>query len=174
MNHAELVLTPDVYGSLTTHLLPTGNKCEEAAFGFANARTENGRLVFELIELLPVPPEGFVEKSRYFLHLTDEMRALVIKRAHDLKASLVEFHSHPLQRHAEFSPSDLAGFREFVPHILWRLKGRPYAAFVFAPTGFDAVAWMDDVQNPVAFGSVVAGGDRHIPTNATIQNWRLQ
>ena len=58
-----------------------------------------------------------------------------------------------------------------MPHVKWRLKGRPYAAFVFAPSTFDALAWIDDVSAPIAFQAVVAGSDRHIPTNNTFSNW---
>lgn len=169
---AELNLPPSVYATLVKHLLPPGATCEEAAFGFASTRSENGRLIFALLELLPVPPEGFVERSRYFLHLTDEMRGRVIKRAHDLSASLIEFHSHPLQPHAEFSPSDRTGFQEFVPHVKWRLKGRPYAAFVFTPTTFDALAWVSDVAAPIAFDAIAADGHRHPSTKMTFSNWR--
>lgn len=169
---AKLILTDGVYETLCNHLLPPGATCEEAAFGFARTSSAGDQLVFELLELYPVPPEGFVEHSRYFLHLTDETRARVVKRAHDLTASLIEFHSHPLQRTAEFSPSDLAGFDEFVPHVKWRLKQRPYAAFVFTPSSFDGLAWPDDVATPLAFDSIAGGTRRHVPTNMTFRNWR--
>ncbi len=119
-----------------------------------------------------MPPEGFVEHSRYFLHLTDETRGRVIKRAHDLSAALIEFHSHPLQRAAEFSASDISGFGEFVPHVRWRLKNRPYAAFVFTPSSFDALAWSDDVVSPRAFEAIAESGRRHTPTNLTFASWR--
>jgi len=169
---AELILTDGLYETLCDHLLPPGATCEEAAFGFARTSSDGNRLVFELLELYPVPPEGFVEHSRFFLHLNDETRARVIKRAHDLIASLIEFHSHPLQLTAGFSPSDIAGFDEFVPHVKWRLKQRPYAAFVFTPSTFDALAWPGDVAEPLTFDSIADGGRRYAPTNMTFRNWR--
>jgi hypothetical protein len=41
----------------------------------------------------------------------------------------------------EFSGSDIAGFGEWVPHVRWRLRGRPYVALVFDGGVFDALAW---------------------------------
>lgn len=69
------------------------------------------------------------------------MRAGLITRAHELSAGLVELHSHPNQRGACFSWSDLHGFDDFVPHVMWRLGGRPYVAVVMAVDSLDGVVW---------------------------------
>jgi hypothetical protein len=168
---SQLIFLDRVYESLLVHLLPNNSRCEEAAFGFAKTRTENDRLVFDLVEFLPVPKEGFASRSELYLQLTDEMRALVIKHAHDLRASLIEFHSHPFQHLAEFSPSDRFGFEEFVPHVNWRLKGQPYAAFVFTHNNFDALAWLETVDSPINLTEIVADGQIHSPTGLSIANW---
>ena len=84
--------------------------------------------IFEYIEWYAVPADGFSVCNEYHFELTDEVRAQVIKRAHDLGASIAEVHSHHGPWPAAFSPSDQLGFREFVPHVWWRLKGRPYLA----------------------------------------------
>ncbi|MFQ5807933.1 MAG: hypothetical protein ACE5I3_15925, partial [Phycisphaerae bacterium] len=55
--------------------------------------------------------------------------------AHDRDACLVELHSHTSPWPAAFSVSDMIGFRDFVPHILWRLR-RPYGAVVVAGETF--------------------------------------
>ena len=47
-----------------------------------------------------------------------------------------------------FSPSDLWGFQAWVPHLFWRLRGRPYAALVTAGDTFDALAWVDSAEQP--------------------------
>jgi hypothetical protein len=159
------------YAKLRAHLLSNGSLFEEAAFGFATTRMADDKLTFDVIELLPVPPEGFVERSEDFLQLTDEMRGRVIKRAHDLGASLIEFHSHPSQSTAQFSPSDCSGFGEFVPHVRWRLKKRPYAAFVFAPRNFDALAWSGDGDRPEAVEGILADGQLLTPTGRSFKNW---
>jgi hypothetical protein len=116
-------------------------RTEEAAFLFAAATESDESLKFSVIDWYPVPPEGFITRSLYYLELTDETRALVIKKAHDLGCSLIETHSHAGDSAAAFSPSDRVGFVEFVPHALWRLKGRPYAAVVMATNSVDALAW---------------------------------
>ena len=74
------------YDQLLCHLLRKEG-CEEAAFVFCNCNQDDGATEFQFIEWLPVPVDGFVARSPYYLELTDETRAQVIKRAHDLGAS---------------------------------------------------------------------------------------
>ena len=76
--------------------------------------------------------------------LDDDVRAGVIKRAHNLNACLIEFHTHPMPGGACFSPSDIKGLKELAPQLLWRLKKRPYVAVVVAPDGLDALAWTSE------------------------------
>ena len=85
-----------------------------------------------------------------YLELADGTRARLIKRAHDLDASLIEMHSHPGPWDAAFSRSDLLGLSETVPHMWWRLEKRPDAAIVIAPSGFDAMVWLDGPLSPQA------------------------
>src|SRR5205807_2188939 len=106
------------------HLFQSGGEIEQAAFGFTERHERNGSIIFRLMEWTLVPPIGFEVQTAYHIELTDEMRATVIKRAHDLGACLVEFHCHTGRWPASFSPSDRMGFREFVPHVWWRLKNR--------------------------------------------------
>src|ERR1051325_992236 len=104
-----LDLQKDYYTELWKHL--QSSKLEEAAFAYARPNVDKlGR--FTIIEWQPVPAEGFVYHTEIGFELTDEMRGIVIKRAHDLDASLVEFHSHKGEWPAEFSPSDFFGFTE--------------------------------------------------------------
>jgi hypothetical protein len=70
------------------------------------------------------------------------------KWAWDAGASLVEAHSHGDTVPACFSPSDLLGLDVWVPHLRWRLRGRPYAAIVTAGDTFDAIAWIDGADQP--------------------------
>jgi hypothetical protein len=157
-------------GKLVAHLLPRTARSEEAAFGFAKPAVSNERLCFDLLDWLPIEPTGFAHRSAYYLELTDETRQMLIKRAHDLGASLIEFHSHPLAASAEFSPSDFSGFREFVPHLLWRLKDRPYAAFVFARSSFDGLAWSESVHVPIRVAGIEEGGQVHSPTGRSFRS----
>src|SRR5258705_14004666 len=109
--------------ALRAHLLPEDSPLEQAAFAYARPAFDEVADVFRVVEWQPVPPEGFVYQSEIGFELTDETRAMVIKRAHDLGASLIEVHSHTGRWPAKFSPSDRYGFTEFVPHVWWRLKG---------------------------------------------------
>lgn len=158
MSTVRLSLPIEVRAALWRHLLPNARGPEEAAFVFARASRDEGAASFESIEWSPVNPEGFASRSAYHLELSDETRARVIKRAHDLAASVVEFHSHRGKSDAQFSPSDWAGFEEFVPHIWWRLKGRPYAAVVVTSTGFDGLAWLDSPDKAVVLDALVSDG----------------
>lgn len=140
-----LKLHPKIHQEILNHLLPERIKAEEAAFCFVKARAGED---LECLEWYGATHTDFAYHSLYHIELKDECRARVIKRAHDLKASIVEFHSHPYPHPAEFSGSDRAGFREFVPHVWWRLKSGPYAAIVVAPSSFDSLIWANDPHFP--------------------------
>lgn len=159
-----LDLPKGIHEALWRHLLPARLEAEEAAFACVTPQSENGTTIFRCLEWIPVPPEGFASRSAFHFELTDEMRAMVIKRAHDLGASLVEFHSHDGYWPAQFSPSDLAGFEEFVPHVWWRLKKRPYLAVVVARTGFDGFVWISDPKVPDRLAGIRVAERLLLPT----------
>lgn len=159
-----LYIPPRVFEMMWDHLHPDIAESEEAAFIFAQPEDTDSRIVFRCIDWYPVPLDGFVIHSRYHIELTDETRAKVIKRAHDLGASLVELHSHMGSALARFSPSDLAGFREFVPHVMWRLKGRSYLAVVASKSSFDAFVWLSNPTSRERLDGLVAGETLLLPT----------
>lgn len=127
---------------------------------------------FVFVNWDPISPKDFAFRSGYHIELADEVRAKVIKHAHDLKASLVEMHSHTGTRPAAFSPSDMTGFAEFVPHVMWRLQGRPYFAIVVARGSFDGLAWIDDANTPHRLASIVVGNSVFTPTKISPLTWR--
>ena len=167
-----LILPPAIHRPLWAHVLPRLKGPEEAAFAFAVREAENGDDRYHCIEWFPVPPEGFESRSPVHFELTDEMRAKAIKRAHDLGASLVEFHSHTGPWPAAFSVSDILGFRDFVPHIWWRLKAKPYLAVVVASSGFDAFAWVTGPDAPVVLDGIVTESELLHPTGLT--RWEFE
>jgi hypothetical protein len=63
----------------------------------------------------------------------------------------------------------LAGFRDFVPHIFWRLRSKRYAALVFGDSDFDALAWADDPNEAVALDGLLVDGRELHPTSITIR-----
>ena len=157
---------------LQDHLLPPNSQIEEGAFLLARHEEQPGKqnIVFQHIETILLGHEDFASQEDDYLELADETRARLIKRAHDLEASLVEFHSHPGPYPACFSPADLRGFTEFVPHVLWRLKQRPYAAVVVAPSGFDGFVWSPLAHTPLAMKGLSIGRKIHPSTGLTIKS----
>lgn len=155
-----LHLPESAFAEMQQHLVPRRHRVEEAAFAFVSP-TDDG---LGLIEWFAVPPAGFASRSAWHLELSDEVRATVIKRAHDLGASLVELHSHVGHSDARFSPSDLAGFVDFVPHVFWRLKDRPYLAVVATHSGFDAFVWTTDSRSPERLRGIQVGETLLTPT----------
>lgn len=153
-----LELSSESYEALCGHLFQPEGEIEQAAFGFVERRQSNDSIVFRMVEWMAVPPSGFEIQTGYHIELTDTVRASVIKRAHDLDACLVEFHSHTGRWPASFSLSDRMGFREFVPHVWWRLKGRPYVAVVAARFTLDGLVWLTGPETPERRNSLVVGG----------------
>ena len=165
MGQVTLHVPSRVYEEIDAHLLDKNAGSEAAGFMFVMPSNQDGENdVYEHVEWCPVPPDGFVANSWYHLEITDEFRAGVIKRAHDLGASIVEFHSHLGPQPARFSPFDRRGLREFVPHVQWRLRGRPYFAVVFAHTGFDGLAWINYPGEPQHLDGIVVGDRVFEPT----------
>lgn len=142
-------------------------RTEQVAFVFAGA-TEPHLLTASDVYL--VPSSELVHESRFHAEVSEEAQAKIIKMAADRNLLLVEIHSHPRCKDGVgFSPSDLAGFRDFVPHIFWRLRVKDYAALVFGDNDYDALAWMNDPLEPIAFGSLIVDGAAIHPTGATIR-----
>ena len=157
MGQVVLRIPSHIYAEIQAHLLEKNAASEAAGFMFVLPAAQDGDAdTYEHIEWCPVPPDGFVEDSWFHLELTDEFRASVIKRAHDLGASIVEFHSHLGPQSARFSPIDRRGLREFVPHVWWRLRKRPYFAVVVTNTGFDGLVWIADPEKPQHLDAIVA------------------
>jgi hypothetical protein len=109
---------------LWAHLLQSDT--EQVAFVFAAVATEVDDTVLAAHDHYLAAPGDFEIHSEFHVELTDEARSRVIKRAWDTGTTPVELHSHPGDFWgAKFSPSDMYGFAEFVPHCRWRLRGRP-------------------------------------------------
>jgi hypothetical protein len=168
MSKIILEISNEVYKVVWSHLLPKKFLTEEVAFIFANRIVKDGNDVFRYLEWSPVLPDGFLTRSRYYLELANDTRADAIKRAHDLNASLIELHSHYGLWPAQFSESDLFGFKEFVPHVWWRLKNRPYMAIVVSKSGFDGLAWVSNPREARYIDAIIADGVKLTPTKLSL------
>ena len=137
------------YVSIRKNLLPNKMIVEEVGFIFADIIRTNSEVRFLFREWYHIQPSQYDVQTAGHVFLRDDMRPIIIKRAHDLRAAVIEIHSHLGNGPAQFSSSDLLGFTEFVPHVRWRLDGRPYAAIVFTRSDFDALAWIGDGSKPI-------------------------
>lgn len=167
-----LRLDARLHRDIFDHLLPSNAINEEAAFLFAHEQVEEESRTFNVIEALKLNKENFSIQNSDHLELTDQTRANIIKRAHNLNASLVELHSHVGNWPAVFSWSDRLGLKETVPHMWWRLKGRPYIAIVVAKSGYDALVWLNDPEMPGTLDGILNGHQIIQPTNLSIRDWR--
>jgi hypothetical protein len=173
MLNSSLIIPPDAHGALLNHLLPPRTDSEEAAFIFCQTQLVDAGAEFRFLEAYLVATEEFNYRSLYGIELTDTCRAKVIKRAHDLNASLLELHSHPRTSTVEFSASDRGGFDDFVPHVWWRLKKQPYAAVVVGPQNFDSLCWITNAKTPDSVLDLQVGDRRLTPTGLTLKHWGL-
>ena len=174
------------WDALRLHLLQ--NDVEQAAIAFARplGRKDasgdsvwtdgHGSRVLQVIETYCCTEADFAFQSAFHIALADEAQARLIKRAWDLRAAFVELHSHvgfdsksaaPVA--AAFSPSDLSGFEEFVPHVRWRLRGAPYVAIVVTSAEFDSMVWDGESKSPVALAAVDVDGEMLTPSGRTLE-----
>lgn len=164
MNQVMLHIPPQIYHAVWAHLLPSRLRNEEAGFMYVRPTSEQDGNSFEFVDWDLIPPDGFLVRSRYYFELTYESHAKIIKRAHDLSASIVEVHSHAGSLPAAFSASDLIGFNEFVPYVWWRLQGKPYFAIVVAHKSLDGLAWLVGPDTPQRLDGIVVGENIYVPT----------
>lgn len=105
-----------------------------------------------LTDVLLVPDDD-LEPGPWCVQLTDGAQQRVLQWASRASGLVIELHSH-LGRFgdpAQMSSTDVAGLRDWVPHVRWRLRGRPYAALVAGPSTLDGLAWLGDKSDdPVA------------------------
>ena len=169
-----LRMSKTIYEELISHLLPKKPEAEEAAFVLVREVLDVEKLYLDHVESIKLEPSDFVFRSLYGIELKDEVRGSVIKRAHDLGASLVEFHSHPYPFPAEFSATDFAGLKEFVPHVRWRLKNKTYAAVVVAPESIDGLVWTGGQTSAKRLDAILTEGSRVPSTGTSLKLWEFE
>jgi hypothetical protein len=156
------------YGQLRSHLLAAAPR-EQGAFAYFSTDDLGGALHVKAVELLG--ESDFVAQHEDYLEIADETRQRVIRQAHERQLGVIEFHSHPFPVAAQFSTADYNGLQETVPHMLWRLKGRPYGAVVVAPRDFDGLIWLPD-QSVRQLDLIVDRDGEYAPTRKSISQWQ--
>lgn len=164
-------LTKRQYEVIWKHLLPKGASHESAAFIFAAIHEVNRTLMFKAQDYFLVGQDGFKAQYDDYIELSDESRIAIIKKAHETNTALIELHSHPFNSPwaAAFSLADMNGFEETVPHMWWRLPGRPYAAIVVSPCGFDSLVWQTDPHSPECLTALRVNNELLNPTGITLR-----
>lgn len=145
---------------LRGYLFPEESDVEHAVFLVAESSSTD----FVVKGYRVLGRSDFDIQSSYHIQIRSETIGELIKEAHELKLSLIEIHSHVEQEEAEFSWSDWLGFEDFVPHIFWRLPGRPYGALVFADKTIDGLYWDNEAFNHKPISSVIDGAEEYFTT----------
>ncbi len=146
------------------------HKTEQVAFLFLSQKASGEETVFSLADHYLVPDQELIHESTYHAEVSEGAQAKVIKTAWDKGLCLGEIHSHPhSSSEAAFSPSDMAGLADFVPHVWWRLRGKPYFAFVSSKTDFDALGWLAGPHDPSELDRIRVGKIDHRPTGNTFR-----
>ena len=167
-----LECSQEVLKDLFQHLFEQGAEKEEGAFLLVNPSETGKELRLRVIELIKLYEANYVEQSDDYLELDEGTWSRVIKRAHSLRACIVEVHSHVGPWPAAFSLADLRGLRRTVPHVWWRLQNRPYLALVFTRKEFDALLWTHSPHKPTLLNCISSGGEILKPTSNSLSFWR--
>ena len=134
--------------------LRSGSRVEEVAFFLAEPTTDGLRLV----DVRRMQSADFDHQSAFHVGLADHVRPELIAWAWERDLCLVEAHTHVGNEPVCFSPTDVSGLAAWVPHVSWRLRGRPYAALVFGELTVDGVAWTSGVHDPEPIASLSVDG----------------
>jgi hypothetical protein len=150
MNCMKIIVEQATFSKMRRHL----HQAERVTFGYA-AYADG---VFTVLDINPIHAAKVDSQSAVHVALVDEIRPRLIREALRRDLCLVEAHSHGPKGIARFSGSDLHGFTEWVPHVRWRLSGRPYAALVCAGETWDALAWRESATDPEPVAAIQLTG----------------
>lgn len=170
MTKSSIVLPQKIYQDIYRYLFPKRIRSQRVAFIFATISKTNDSVDFLFKSWYSVKSHEYQYRSKGYVELKDKMRQKIIKKAFDIDAAIIETHSHICSKSACFSPTDLEGFKEFVPHVWWRLNKKPYAAIVFSKSDFDAFIWVDNPQQHNRLTRIDVDGQHLYPTGLTSIN----
>lgn len=169
MEDVTLTWDENVYTEVVEHLRGAPERV-----AFMRADTEEHPRIVEALLI----DDAEVIDGQWCVELSDGARRRVLQWASPGESWLIEAHSHLglLGDPAAFSPLDLAAFAEWVPHVRWRLRWRPYGALVFGPRTFDGLAWRGGKTVTAAqIGASDVAGQVEPATGRTLANkGRLQ
>jgi hypothetical protein len=142
---ATLSCPAEAYDELVSRM---NDRPEEVAFMLAGQMS--AAAAFRISALRFVDGHRFAHRSEDRAEPDDEIRGEMIRWAWENGDCLVEAHSHgAMVVPASFSRFDVGQFEEWVPHVRWRLRGRPYLALVIAGDQVDGLAWIATHAEPI-------------------------
>lgn len=157
---------PDVINSRLVRYLDV--PVERMAFLVASP-DEAGEVWTVLDDLYLTDCIDYVYQDVHGMELADEVRPRVLTWATRSNVALIEVHSHGhLSFQTTFSATDLDGLEQVVPQLLWRLRGRPYAALVLGGTDLDALCWSKRVEDVTVPVNVILGSRELTPTGLAL------
>ncbi len=129
----------ELHETVITHLR---SRPEQVGFLIARAAGVSSAASLEVTGFLLLDPTDLVN-DEWCVALSERDQQRVLDWAFQREGWLIEAHSHVglLGDPACMSSTDIAGLREWVPHVRWRLQHRGYAALVFGNRTFDGLAW---------------------------------
>lgn len=163
----DLTIPRHIASTLIDHL--AAGRDEQLAFMLATPSAGG----FAVADIRPIGWPGLDDQTAWHLALADEERASVIKWAHEGGGVLVEAHVHRGGFAAALSTYDLDNLADWVPHVWWRLRHRPYVALVFSGTTFDGLAWLTSPDEPEQVSTLtIEGSPALIATGLTLRAGR--
>jgi hypothetical protein len=164
-----LVLDGPLWARIHNHL---DDSTERAIFLFAT-EVAVGEGTWSVIDSYFLDPaRDYQDTGEEHLALADHVVGTVIRQAHQAGAAVIEIHGHYVPGPAtRISPYDARGLKELVPHVLWRLPGRPYIAMVVGTESFDGLVWTQ-AGIPETIDELVIGGATQTPTGRSLAVYR--
>ena len=150
---ASIVIPSEIEKSVRKHLFKS--EVEQGSFLFTRTETLPGSLSLRVFDLYLVPESGWEIQTDYHLQMKDSERAMIMRKARDLQAGVIDCHSHPqAEDDVFFSASDRSGISDFAQYAKWKLSGRPFAAMVWAQRSMDAVLWSGSFEEAIPIDTI--------------------
>lgn len=156
-----IVIPANVDRPLRQHLDGRGEQ-----LAFLGAKVDSDAL--SVASMLAIGPDLLDAQDPWHVALTDAGRVAVFRWAHNANLAVIEVHTHGNAWPACLSPTDIDGLVRWVPHVMWRLPGRPYAAVVVAGDTIDALIWPGLGLKPQTATAIERADRLYIPTGHSL------
>lgn len=113
-------------------------------------------------EIISVPQEGYLDRSRSSITLKPEFLVPILKKARLARFSVILTHTHPWEGEVHASQIDRDGERVMMPTLFRRIPGVPHGRLIFGLNGYDAMLRSENDENEGSLGLIdVSANIRH-------------